>query len=298
MIIVYEDKKESDILRKPDWLKSNKLGKSSTIKLTNALREYKLQSVCEGAKCPNKGECFERGTATFMILGDTCTRDCTFCAVKKSQQKLPQIDIKEPKSIALLSHKMKLKHIVITTVTRDDLPDGGASQFVLTIKEIRKICENDVSVEVLISDLQGNKSAIKSIVDAKPDVLNHNIETIPSLYSAVRPTANYLQSLELLRYAKEIDDKLITKSGLMVGLGESKKQIISTMTDLLEVGVDILTIGQYIAPSKNHYEVKDYIHPNTFAEYKKIGLELGFKIVESAPLVRSSYHAEYAKELL
>lgn len=280
-------------LRKPKWLKSNKLGKKNTVKITNYLRKYNLHSVCEEAKCPNKGECFERKTATFIILGDTCTRNCRFCAVKKSNNKLPAPDPNEPESIAKMVDELNLKYVVITTVTRDDLDDGGAEQFVKIINAIRSR-NSDIAIEVLISDLEGNKENIQKIVDAKPDVFNHNIETVEDLYSEVRPMAIYNRSLEVLRYAKELNPELLTKSGIMVGLGETKPQVQKVLQDLRKVDVDFLTIGQYMQPTVKHYPVSEYVHPSIFDEYKDIGLNLGFKMVESAPLVRSSYHAEKA----
>lgn len=284
-------------LRKPYWLKSNKLGTKKTGKILKYLREYNLHTVCESARCPNKGECFDRGTATFMILGNVCMRNCTFCAVEKGVQNIPEPDINEPVAIADLSHKLSLKHIVITTVTRDDLIDGGASQFGKVINEIRKKCY-DTTIEVLISDLKGEKEHLEKIINAKPDVLNHNVETIPRLYSEVRPMADYNRSLSILSNAKKIDKEMITKSGLMVGLGETEKEILHLMEDLRKIKVDIITIGQYIAPTKKHFPVKEYVHPDVFEFYKNEGLKMGFRIVESAPLVRSSYHAEKVRKII
>lgn len=280
-------------LRKPKWLKSNKLGRKTTIDITKDLAEFGLHSVCQEAQCPNKGECFERGTATFMILGDTCTRNCKFCAINKTTKTLPSPDPNEPEKIADLVKKMQLKYVVITTVTRDDLSDGGASQFVKTIKEIKQK-NKQTAVEVLISDLNGNHADIETIVRAKPDVFNHNIETVESLYPQVRPMADYKRSLDVLLYAKEIDPDILTKSGMMVGLGETEEQVYQVMKDLRKHKVDFLTIGQYMQPSKQHYPVREYVHPHTFSAYKTKALELGFVMVESAPLVRSSYHAEKA----
>lgn len=281
------------ILRKPEWLKSNKLGRKRARNITSSLRKYNLHSVCEEAQCPNKGECFERGTATFIILGDTCTRNCKFCAVKKSKTNLEAPDQNEPESIANFVSEQGLKYVVITTVTRDDLDDGGAGHFEKVINAIREK-SNEVKIEVLISDLQGNHKNIEQIVKAKPDVFNHNIETVEDLYSAVRPMANYHQSLDVLSFAKELNPKLLTKSGIMVGLGESKDQVIKVMSDLRDANVDFLTIGQYMQPSKSHFPVVEYVHPSVFEEYKIAGEKLGFKMIESAPLVRSSYHAEKA----
>ena len=285
-------------LRKPEWLKSNKRGSRRTNELTKYLREYDLATVCEDAKCPNRGECFDQGTATFMILGETCTRNCRFCAVDKTQDKLAAPDPKEAVQIAKLSAKLNLKHIVVTTVTRDDLPDGGADQFIKVIEEIRKYCKDDVSIELLISDLKGDLEQVAKIVRAAPDVLNHNVETVKRLYPEVRPMANLEQSLKVLRKAKEVDPKIITKSGFMVGLGETKNEVISLMKKLREVDVDIVTIGQYMQPSASHYPVMEYVHPDVFTYYKQEGEKMGFSIVESAPLVRSSYHAEKAREII
>ncbi|MDD3051837.1 MAG: lipoyl synthase [Candidatus Cloacimonetes bacterium] len=285
-------------MRKPEWLKSNKLGAKKTSVITGYLRSYKLNSVCESAQCPNKGECFERGTATFMILGDVCTRNCTFCAIKKSEFDLLPPNPDEPKSIAELTDKLNLKYVVITTVTRDDLPDGGAEQMAKTVTELKALGKEDVAVEVLISDLQGNLSALKTILDSNPDVLNHNIETINRLYSEVRPKANYNTSLKILKTAKEINPDILTKSGFMVGLGETFNEVTTLMNDLRNSGVDILTIGQYMQPSVKHYNVREYVHPDVFKKYETIAKEIGFILVESGPLVRSSYHAEKAKDFL
>lgn len=285
-------------LRKPKWLTSKKVGSKRACQVTKYLREYNLNTVCEDAKCPNRGECFDNGTATFMILGETCTRNCTFCAVDKTRDNLQPVDDLEPKHIAELSAKLGLKHLVVTTVTRDDLADGGAEQFVKVIDEVRKQCGSSVSIEVLISDLKGDLEQLDKIVQAKPDVLNHNIETIARLYPSVRPMANYEQSLTVLKHTKQTDPAILTKSGFMVGLGESQEEILSLMHDLRQAEVNILTIGQYLQPSRKHYPVKEYVHPDVFEFYRIEGEKMGFDIVESAPLVRSSYHAEKARKLL
>jgi len=253
--------------------------------------------VCQSAQCPNRGECFDRGTATFMILGSICTRNCRFCAIDKNQDTILPPNPNEANLIASLSNELKLKHIVVTTVTRDDLEDGGALQFVKVVKEIRKQSEINTSIELLISDLQGNLEALKLITDANPEVLNHNVETIPRLYNTVRPMANYQRSLNIIKKAKEFNPHLLTKSGLMVGLGETKEEILQVMQDLREVDCDVLTIGQYLSPSINHLPVKEYIHPDTFDFYRLKGLEMGFRLIESGPLVRSSYHAEKIREI-
>jgi lipoic acid synthetase len=286
-----------EIARKPVWLKSSKLGTGKALEVIKQLRKYHLHTVCESARCPNQGECFERGTATFMILGPACTRNCTFCAIDKIQKDLQPVDVQEPLSIAKLSRELGLKHIVITTVTRDDLSDGGASQFIEVIKQIRNICDKDVSIEVLTSDFNGDLEQVKNVVKAAPDVFNHNIETVPRLYPQVRPMADFQRSLDVLYTAHCSKPDIITKSGFMVGLGETQEEVLTLMKKLREVEVDIITIGQYMAPSHNHYQVREYVHPNVFSYYKKQGYDIGFKIVESAPLVRSSYHAEKARKL-
>ena len=287
-----------EVLRKPKWLKSEKLGAGKAREIIKILRKYNLHTVCESAKCPNQGECFENGTATFMILGETCTRNCTFCAVDKTKRNLEPVDINEPKAIAKLTNELGLEYVVVTTVTRDDLPDGGASQFIELMKQIKEICNSDIAVELLISDLKGDLDLVKKIVTAGPDVLNHNVETVPRLYSAVRPMADFERSLKVLQTAKNTENSILTKSGFMVGLGETKIEVLELMRKLREVDVDIITIGQYMAPSKGHYPVREYVNPDTFTYYKNEGMKMGFKLVESAPLVRSSYHAEQAKNFL
>lgn len=264
-------------------------------KMENMLKELSLHTVCESANCPNIGKCFRHRTATFMVMGSTCTRNCRFCAVNKG---LPEkLDPEEPQNVALASKKLGLKHTVITSVTRDDLEDGGASHFVEIIKAMRR--ENPEStVELLIPDLKGNWSALKKIIDAKPDILNHNIETVEPLYKKVRPMAIYNRSIELLKQVKIFDKDVYTKCGIMLGLGETEQQVLKVMDDLLEVGCDILTIGQYLRPSKNHLPVFEYITPQKFEKYKKIAIEKGFKFVASGPYVRSSYKAFEGMEIL
>jgi lipoic acid synthetase len=232
-----------------------------------------------------------------MILGDVCTRNCRFCAVDKSVNALMPPDPNEPANIAEMTNKLKLKHLVLTTVTRDDLKDGGASQFVKIINSVHENCYN-VSIEVLISDLEGDWDSLKKIVEAKPDIVNHNLETVPRLYPDVRPMADYKRSLELLKQAKQFDKEMITKSGIMVGLGETEDEVIELMKDLREIGCNILTIGQYLSPSEHHHPVVKYVHPDIFKRYKEIGEEIGFIFVESGPLVRSSYHAERVRDFI
>jgi len=284
------------MLRKPEWLKSNKVGSKKAQTMTKFLRQYNLSSVCESAKCPNKGECFEKGTATFLILGDICTRNCSFCAVNKETKNLQHPDPLEPESIAILTKELALRHVVVTTVTRDDLSDGGASHFAEVVLEIRRHSP-ETTIELLISDLNGNWKALESILVTHPDILNHNVETVQRLYPEIRPKANYQQSLELLKKVKAFDPHMITKSGIMVGLGETEHEVFCLMDDLIAAGVNIMTIGQYMQPSRNHYSVKEYIKPETFELYKIIGGEKGFNLVESGPLIRSSYHAENAKNI-
>jgi len=276
-------------IKKPEWLKIRIKAGSNTGNISNILKKYGLNTVCEQADCPNICECFNRGTATFMILGKNCTRNCKFCKVTKGETE--ELDPLEPKNIAKAIQEMELKHTVITSVTRDDLPDGGADHFANTILEIKKLCPN-VTVEVLIPDLKGDYESLKKVVYAKPNVLNHNVETIPDLYSSVRPMAVYERSLELLKRVKEIDGSIFTKSGFMVGLGEKEDQVIELLKDLKKVNCDIITIGQYLQPSKEHYEVVEYVHPDKFKKYEKIAKDMGFIYVASGPFVRSSYHAE------
>ncbi|MEA1974675.1 MAG: lipoyl synthase [Bacillota bacterium] len=277
-----------ETLRKPKWLRVKIGNYKNSAYVEKTLEEFNLNTVCEEANCPNRAECFSNKTATFMILGRNCSRNCRFCDVTFGN--MTEVDENEPKNLAKATKKIGLKHVVVTSVTRDDLDDGGASQFVEVIKEIRKESKG-TSIEVLIPDLQGNVDALESIVKERPEIINHNVETIKRLYQDVRPSAIYERSLEVLANVKKIDSTVYTKSGIMVGLGEEKEEIIQVMKDLRKVNCDFLTIGQYLQPSKDHYPVKEYVHPDLFDEYKKIGLELGFVDVASAPLVRSSYNA-------
>jgi len=251
-------------------------------------RQLKLQTICESARCPNRPKCFGEGTATFMILGDVCTRNCTFCAVKhgKPQAPVPQ----EPEHIVEAVKKLGLRYVVITSATRDDLPDGGSSHFAQTIMAIHNYDPN-IMVEVLIPDFNGSLPALQTVIDAFPAVLNHNMETVPRLYPEVRPQAKYQRSLKLLKQAKLLDSRLLTKSGLILGLGESQQEVFKVMTNLRQASCDILTIGQYLPPSLKHHRVERYICPEEFEEYQNIGREMGFVSVISGPLVRSSFHA-------
>lgn len=255
------------------------------------LDAYKLNSVCSAASCPNMGECFQRRTATFMILGDQCTRNCRFCNISDGQTQA--VDEHEPERIAQVAALMGLKHVVITSVTRDDLEDGGAMQFAKTIKALRHYSD-ELTVEVLIPDFQGKRDALMTVLDAGPDVLNHNVETIRRLYSEVRPGANYDRSLRLLQIAKELRTDILTKTGIMVGLGESQDEVLALMEDAREVSCDIITIGQYMQPTDKHLPVHEYVSQEVFDRYKEAGEKMGFRFVASGTLVRSSYRAEEA----
>lgn len=282
--------KKQEYLRKPEWLKIKLNTNESYTGLKKMMREKQLHTVCEEAKCPNIHECWAvRKTATFMILGDTCTRACRFCAVKTG---LPnELDWAEPDRVADSVAMMGLKHVVITTVARDDLKDGGAAVFAETVRAIRK--KNPfTSIEVLPSDMGGVYENLKTLMDAKPDIMNHNIETVRRLSDRVRARAKYERSLEFLRRAKEMNADIPTKSSIMIGLGETKEEIIETMDDLRANDVDIITIGQYLQPTKKHLKVEKYYHPDEFAELKEIALSKGFSHCEAGPLVRSSYHAD------
>ncbi len=275
--------------RKPPWLKVRFPGGPNYLRLKGIMREGRLHTVCEEAHCPNIGECWEAGTATFMILGDTCTRSCGFCAVKSGRPR--GLDRLEPMRVANAVREMGLTHAVVTSVNRDDEADGGASIFAATIRWIRRLSPG-TSVEVLIPDFMGNWEALATVMAAQPEILNHNTESVPRLYRRVRPKARYERSLELLGRAKELDPEAITKSGLMVGLGETKHELLMVFADLVDAGVDVLTLGQYLRPSAKHLPLVRYYHPDEFAELGQEALALGFRHVEAGPLVRSSYHAE------
>ncbi|HAX40197.1 MAG TPA: lipoyl synthase [Clostridiales bacterium] len=272
-------------MRKPEWLK-RKIDPVAEAQMTALLRSLSLHTVCEDANCPNRSECFKSKTATFMILGDVCTRGCRYCAVTKGAP-LP-LDTDEPQRIAAAAETLGLRHVVITSVTRDDLPDGGAAHFTSTIEAIRSRLPQS-TIEVLIPDFCGSESALQAVIDARPDILNHNVETVPALYPTVRPQASFARSLELLRRVKHAG--LHSKTGFMVGLGETREEVLSLMDALIGVGCDMLTIGQYLQPSREHLPVSAFITPAQFEEYRQIALEKGFRFVASGPLVRSSYHA-------
>ncbi|MEL7655890.1 MAG: lipoyl synthase [Bacillota bacterium] len=278
----------STTLERPKWLTRRISNIEAIDETVEILKSLSLNTVCDGAQCPNIGECFGNNTATFMILGNVCTRQCKFCAVTKG--KTEPVNHSEPENIGIACKEMGLKHVVVTSVTRDDLPDGGAEHFAETVNEIKK--RNPLStIELLIPDLKGNWEALQTIIKSKPDIINHNLETVSTLYGEVRPQAQYERSLELLENVKKFDQDIYTKSGIMVGLGEKEEEIYSLMDDLRTFDCDILTIGQYLQPSKQHIEIKEYIHPVVFEKYKKAADEKGFKYVASGPFVRSSYNA-------
>ncbi len=274
-------------MRLPPWLKTNTYRDLHNTK--GLLRKRQLSTVCEEAQCPNKGYCFSKPTATFLILGDTCTRNCSFCSVTPGTPSIPDPD--EPERVARASRDMGLKYVVITSVTRDDLPDGGAEQFALTIMTVRSIIPS-AKIEILTPDFRGNARSIQTVIDASPDVFNHNLETVPRLYNEVRPQADYRRSLFVLEKASELSGTVLVKSGLMAGLGETTDEVISVMKDMFRAGCSMLTIGQYLRPRKNNIAVKEYIHPDLFDTYKEEALKIGFTFVSSAPLVRSSMNAE------
>ncbi|HWE02297.1 MAG TPA: lipoyl synthase [Tepidisphaeraceae bacterium] len=273
--------------RKPSWLKMKMPGGQEFIKLLNLVNDQRLHTVCQSAKCPNMGECWAAGTATLMILGDVCTRSCGFCHIATGRP--PTLDLDEPARVGLAVATMNLKHTVVTSVNRDELPDGGAGVWAETIRQIR-LQSPGTSVEVLIPDFAGNWDALQTVLDQKPDILNHNTETVPRLYRTVRPQAKYRRTLELLRIAK--DQGLVTKTGMMLGLGETEDETDSVIDDLTAIRCDILTLGQYLQPTAKHLPVERWVHPDEFAAWKIRGEAKGFRHVESGPLVRSSYHAE------
>lgn len=281
---------------KPDWLRVKAPQWERVGNVKEILRDLALNTVCEEASCPNIGECFNAGTATFLIMGPACTRACPYCDI--DFEKKPQaLDPTEPTRLAEAVRRMQLNHVVITSVNRDDLPDGGASQFVRCINAIHEVSPH-TTIEVLIPDLCGNWQALEIILQAKPEVINHNTETISRLYRRVRPQGNYERTMELLQRSRQISPSTYTKSGIMVGLGETDAEIRQVMEDLRRVDCDILTIGQYLQPSQKHLQVSDFITPEQFAAWQTFGEELGFLQVVSSPLTRSSYHAEQVKELM
>ncbi|GMV90005.1 MAG: lipoyl synthase [Chthonomonas sp.] len=282
--------------RLPDWLKI-RLPRPDTIREVEAMmRQKSLHTVCESARCPNLPECWSKKTATFMILGDTCTRSCGFCAIKVGRGL--QVNQDEPNEVAKVASDLGLKHVVVTSVARDDLPDQGATQFANTIRELHAKNPHTI-VEVLTPDFQGKRHLVKTVTDAHPEIFNHNIETIERLHTVVRPQARYERTMRVLQMVKELDPTIYTKSGLMLGLGETREEVVKTLQDLRNIGVDAVTIGQYLRPTMKHLPVVEYIHPDEFAEYETIGAELGFAFVASGPFIRSSYNAiEFSKKVM
>jgi len=275
--------------RLPDWFKVKFPGGENYARIKNQMRTYKLNTVCEEAACPNIAECWGRGTATFMILGDTCTRACSYCNVKTGRPL--SLDLGEPMRVAKTVQEMDLKYIVVTSVDRDDLEDGGSGIFAMTIKQIREHTPG-IHVEVLIPDFNGDEAALRTVLEQRPDVLSHNIESVRRIFRKVRARGDYDLSQELLQRAKEIQPESSTKSGMMLGLGETKPEVLQTMEDLRASNVELLTIGQYLRPTKHHHPVIRFYHPDEFKEFEEAGLQMGFKHVAAGPLVRSSYHAE------
>ena len=274
--------------RKPPWLKVQAPGGSNYLRLKNLMRELDLHTVCEEAHCPNVGECWQHGTATFMILGDVCTRNCAYCAVAHGRQ--PKFDPAEPERVAQAAAQMTLQHVVLTSVDRDDLPDFGAWAFAETIRQIKAQVPG-CSVEVLVPDFQGNVDSIRTVLEAGPDIYNHNTETVPRLYKKCRPGGKYHRVMEIFRTSKRIAPHIPTKTGIILGMGETIEEVLVTMRELREVDVDILTLGQYLRPSADHIPIDRYVTPEEFALLKREGMAMGYKHVESGPLVRSSYHA-------
>ena len=277
------------IKKKPIWIRTKITNTQNYFKTKETINKKKLHTVCQEASCPNISECWSKKHATFMIMGDTCTRACSFCNVKTGKPSF--LDPLEPTKIALATKELNLKHVVITSVDRDDLEDGGANHFSKVIIQTRKM-NKKTTIEVLTPDFLRKGKSYKVVVDANPDVFNHNIETVPSLYRSVRPGSRYFASVSLLKSIKEINKTIFTKSGIMLGLGETRDEVLQVMDDLLSANVDFLTIGQYLQPSVKHYPLKRYVHPDEFQEFKELALSKGFLIVASSPLTRSSYHAD------
>ncbi|WFS63630.1 lipoyl synthase [Pseudodesulfovibrio thermohalotolerans] len=275
-------------LRIPPWLRIKLPSNENFSNTSDLIGDLRLNTVCQSAKCPNKWECFSKNVATFLVMGAICTRNCAFCNITSGD--LEPLDPTEPSRVAEAARRLALKHVVVTSVTRDDLPDGGAAHFAATIRAIRGAMP-DCTVEVLIPDFQGDEAALAAVLDARPNVLNHNLETVPGLYSDIRPQADYRQSLDLLRNAKRMAPAIPTKSGIMVGLGETDEQIMTTLDDLAAIDCDIVTIGQYMQPSRFHPMVKRYVEPEVFDMYAEEGRKRGIRHMFSAPLVRSSYNA-------
>ncbi len=274
--------------RKPSWLKVKAPGGPNYLRLRQLMRDLDLHTVCEEAHCPNVGECWEHGTATFMILGDVCTRNCAYCAVAHGRP--PKFDPAEPERVAEAATTMNLQHVVLTSVDRDDLPDFGAWAFAETIRQI-KLRSPSTSVEVLVPDFQGREDSIRAVLEAEPDIYNHNTETVPRLYKKCRPGGRYERVMNIFTTAKRIAPQIPTKTGMILGMGETNEEILEVMKDLRTVDVDILTLGQYLRPSDSHVALDRYVTPEDFRKFYVAGMEMGFRHVESGPLVRSSYHA-------
>ena len=275
--------------RLPEWFRLQLPTASAYFATRNLIEDFKLHTVCESARCPNHWECWSKGTATFMIAGDRCTRACGFCAV--DTRKPMALEADEPERVAEAARRMQLKHMVITAVARDDLVDGGAAHFQKVIKRVREVTP-EVLIEVLTPDFKDEDGPINTVIAARPDIFNHNLETVRSLTSKVRSVATYERSLSVLSKVKKRAPEIYTKSGLMLGLGETKQELLEAMTDLRSVGCDLLTLGQYLQPTKKHLKIEEFIHPDQFTEYKRIAEAMGFSYVASGPLVRSSYHAD------
>jgi len=279
------------ITKKPDWIRVKGVNEDILNRMKSLLDKYHLHTVCESAVCPNMGSCFKSGTATFMILGDRCTRNCAFCGVEHGEMLSPDHD--EPENVSLAARDLGLSHVVITSVTRDDLEDGGSMQFARTIKAVNRLLP-EATTDVLIPDFQGSQENLAVVLNAVPDILAHNLETVPRLYPQCRAQAHYDISLKVLENSKTIAPDIFTKSGIMLGLGETRREITAVMKDLRGVDCDFLTIGQYLRPAVDNIEVKEFIRPEVFEEYRLAGEEMGFRFVASAPFVRSSFHAEEA----
>jgi lipoic acid synthetase len=280
--------------RLPEWLRKSRTHPESVHNLKVELRKKHLHTVCESARCPNMHECFDRGAATFMILGNLCTRGCGFCSVPKAKHP-GALDPEEPENVARMASEMKLRYVVITSVNRDDLPDGGSVHFAATVRAVRRALP-EARVEVLTPDFCGDLNAVARVLDAEPHVFNHNMETVPRLYKTVRPQANYRQSLDVLRFAKQYRAECLTKSGAMVGLGETREEVEQLLRDLQATGTDVATLGQYLQPTRRNLRVTEYVTPVQFDAYRDYGLAIGFKMVFSGPLVRSSYMADLVND--
>lgn len=296
MLVQIEGKRERPAQRLPEWLRKPVRNVDADHALKKMLRTRGLHTVCEEARCPNRNDCFARGAATFMVLGDVCSRSCGFCAVKTGRGLPMEMLVDEPEQVAEAAAQLELVYVVITSVNRDELPDGGALHFARTIHAVRRRLPG-AKVEVLTPDFKGNRDALHTVLDAEPDTFNHNIETVPRLYRKVRPQADYQQSLDVLREARRYSPRTLTKSGFMVGLGERRDEVWRLLEDLRAHAVGVVTIGQYLQPTRAHLPVEEYVHPDRFEEYKEYGEQLGFRAVFSGPLVRSSFMAEMIKEI-